>query len=147
MHQIACIYIVVSIENSLLQDRQLCFIKLLLTFFYSRKQLQFLHLSLGIPPVKLSTKFHSDVAINLMLSMNFILWYKFGGFIAFFIDFHTFFIEMEKVKYFSLFSAIQSNWPSNSFVNSYFEPLWKTTWISLGTLPHLCVFLYSDSSL
>ena len=73
MHQIACIYIVVSIENSLLQDRQLCFIKLLLTFFHSRKQLQFLHLSLGIPPVKLSTKSHSDVAINLMLSMNFIL--------------------------------------------------------------------------
>ena len=61
-----------SIEKSLLQDRQLYSIKLLLKFFYSRKQLQFLHLSLWITPVKLSTRFDSDVTINLMLSMSFI---------------------------------------------------------------------------
>ena len=61
-----------SIEKSLFQDRQLYSIKLLLKFFYSRKQLQFLHLSLWITPVKLSTRFDSDVTINLMLSMSFI---------------------------------------------------------------------------
>ena len=60
------------IEKSLFQDRQLYSIKLLLKFFYSRKQLQFLHLSLWITPVKLSTRFDSDVTINLMLSMSFI---------------------------------------------------------------------------
>ena len=62
-----------SIEKSLLQDEQLCSIKLLLIFLYSRKQLQFLHLRLCIP-VKLSARFDSDVDINLMQSMNFILY-------------------------------------------------------------------------
>ena len=62
-----------SIEKSLLQDEQLCSIKLLLIFLYSRKQLQFLHLRLCIP-VKLSARLDSDVDINLMQSMNFILY-------------------------------------------------------------------------
>ena len=61
-----------SIEKSFLQDGQSYYIKLLLTFLYSRKQLQFLHLSLWIPPVKL-TGFDSNVAINLRLYMNLIL--------------------------------------------------------------------------
>ena len=62
-----------SIEKYLLHDGQLYSIKLLLTFLYSRKQLQFLHLRLCIL-VKLSARFDSDVDISLMLSMNFILY-------------------------------------------------------------------------
>ena len=60
------------IEKSLLQDGKLYSIKLLLIFLYSRKQLQFSQLNLWITPVKLSTRFNSDVTINLMLSMSFI---------------------------------------------------------------------------
>ena len=62
-----------SIEKSLLQDGKLYSIKLLLIFLYSRKQFQFLHLRLCIP-VKLSARLDSDVDINLMQSMNFILY-------------------------------------------------------------------------
>ena len=92
--------------------------------------------------LKLSTRFHSDVAINLLLSMNFIL-HDINSVVLLpcLMIFTPFFIEMEKVLYFSLFFEIQSNWPSNSLFDSlmikwkaYFEPLWKTTWISLGTM-------------
>ena len=92
--------------------------------------------------LKLSTRFHGDVAINLLLSMNFIL-HDINSVVLLpcLMIFTPFFIEMEKVLHFSLFFEIQSNWPSNSLFDSlmikwkaYFEPLWKTTWISLGTL-------------
>ena len=92
--------------------------------------------------LKLSTRFDSDVAINLMLSKNFTL-HDINSVVLLLclMIFTPFFIEMEKVLHFSLFFAIQSNWPSNSLFDSlmikwkaYFEPLWKTTWISLGTM-------------
>ena len=90
---------------------QLYSIKLLLTFLYSRKQLQFLHLRLWIPPFKLSTRFDSDVAINPILFMNFILYDINSVVLLLFLPIFTtsFFIGMGKVLYFSLFSAIQSN--------------------------------------
>ena len=98
---------------------QLYSIKLLLTFLYSRKQLQFLHLRLWIPPFKLSTRFDSDVAINPILFMNFILYDINSVVLLLFLPIFTtsFFIGMGKVLYFSLFSAIQSNWSSNSFAD------------------------------
>ena len=92
--------------------------------------------------LKLSTRFDRDVAINLMLSKNFIL-HDINSVVLlpYLMIFTPFFIEMEKVLHFSLFFAMQSNWPLNSLFDSlmikwkaYFEPLWKTTWISLGTL-------------
>ena len=93
-----------SIEKSLLQDRQLYSIKLLLKFFYSRKQLQFLHLSLWITPVKLSTRFDSDVTINLMLSMSFI-----SCDINSVVLLPSLSIFIFCINFFLLFSGIQSN--------------------------------------
>ena len=78
------------IAKSLLQDEQLCFIKLPSTFLYSRKQPQILHLSLWIASVKSLTRSDNKVAINLILSMNFIL-YNLRGFISSFTDFHNYF--------------------------------------------------------
>ena len=86
-------------------------------------------------------RFDSDVSINLMLSMNFVL-YDINSVVLLppLSIFTTFFVRMEKVWYFSLFSAIQSTWPWNSFASSLMtkwksniEPLWKTASISLDT--------------
>ena len=50
-------------------------------------------------------------------------------------------IGTEKIKYFSIFSPKESNWPPDSFARSsitkwqsYVEPLWNTTEISFGIL-------------
>ena len=69
--------------------------------------------------LKLSTRFDSDVAINLMLSKNFTL-HDINSVVLLLclMIFTPFFIEMEKVLHFSLFFAIQSNWPSNSLFDS-----------------------------
>ena len=95
-------------------------------------------------PIKLLSRIDKEVAINLMLSMNFILYYIISAVLFPSLSIFTFFfIRTDKYyfHYFSLFSPIHSNLPSKSFVNSlimkwktYFEPLWKTTGISLDTL-------------
>ena len=83
-------------------------------------------------PIKLSTRFNNEVAINLILSMNFTLYGMILVVLFPSLSINFFFIGMEKVLYFSLFSPIHSNWPSNAFASSlimkwksYFDPLWK----------------------
>ena len=63
--------------------------------------------------VKLSTNFDNDVAMNLKLSMNFILYV-----ISIFFDSILFLMGTEKVTYFSVFSPRHSKFPSNSLASS-----------------------------
>ena len=73
-----------------------------------KKQSGFLQLILWISSVRLSTKFGNKLAINLMLSINFILWVILSTVsltsLSIFAIF--FFIETDLVLYFSLFSQI-----------------------------------------
>ena len=72
----------------------------------------------------------------------------------------SFGIGPENVLYYSVFSLGKLNSLSNSFASSfmfkwqsYFDPLWKTTGISLGILylnyicyvPHLCIYQYNHN--
>ena len=117
------------------------------SLLHSRKQPQVLHFILWISPVKLSTRFDSEVVTevvaDLMLSISFIL-HVIIAFIKFrsLLIFTTSFSLGQKRSYtFHYFFQIHSNWPSNSFANSlimkwklYFDSLWQTTVISLDTL-------------
>ena len=62
---------------------------------------------------KLSARFDSKLAMNLMLLMNFIFYVAVLPF-----ESSSFGIGTEKIKYFSVFSLKHSNYPLNCFVNS-----------------------------
>ena len=63
----------VYLNNLFMQNRDLYFIKLFLTLSYSRKHSQSLHLTFRISSARLSTRVQNELAINLAVSMTFIL--------------------------------------------------------------------------
>ena len=79
-------------KQSLWQDKHLYFIKSSLTFSYSRKQSQSLHLIYIIPSARLSTRFDDEAAINLVLSIDFIFHFV-----------SLFSIGIKKVLFFNIF--------------------------------------------
>ena len=91
--------------------------------------------SLLLIPDKLLTRSDNLHCINQELSINFILYIVVLPLSCYFL------IGTEKVMYFSVFSSKHSNWPLNSYgkclvmkCQSYVEPLWNDTGISLGNL-------------
>ena len=87
--------------------------------FIFKKTITTLHLILWIPTVRLATRFDKEVAINLALSINFILKDKVTtlSLLSRSMLVTSFFLGTEKFLNFSLFFPRHWNFPSDSFAH------------------------------